>query len=232
MTAWGAHLHAGCAPFGADPMTSSLPALSFCVIDGTALFLDLAGDRYFRLPEPANASFVASLVNGVAFAPAFAAVGLERFSTLAPLAAQPVKCTPQDCADVSTFLPPLTLICRALWEQFAAERRLKRRGLYAVLSDLQKALRQCPREARPMDARCAAVVKAFDQTAFVRSAVDRCLPRSLALAKLLARYGCRCQVVVGVKLHPFAAHCWVQSDHLVLSESVEEAARYTPILIL
>lgn len=213
-------------------MTSSLPALSFCVIDGTALFLDLSGDRYFRLPEPANATFVASLVNGVAFAPAFAAVGLERFSTLAPLTAQAVQSLPRDRAHRAGCSPPLTLIARALWEQRATERRLKRRGLHGVLSDLQKALRQFPREARPMDASCAAVVKAFDQAAFLRSAVDRCLPRSLALAMLLARYGCRCQLVIGVKLHPFAAHCWVQSEHLVLNESVEEAARYTPILIL
>lgn len=213
-------------------MTSSLPALSFCVIESTALFLDLAGDRYFGLPEPANAAFVASLVNGVAFASALAAVGLERFSTLAPLIVQAAQSTPQDRADLATTSPSLTLIGRALSEQRAAEHRLKRRGLHRVLSDLQQTLRRCPKAARPNDARCAAVVQAFDQAAFLHSAVDRCLPRSIALATLLARCECRCQVVIGVKLRPFAAHCWVQSEQMVLNESVEEAARYTPILIL
>jgi hypothetical protein len=83
-----------------------------------------------------------------------------------------------------------------------------------------------------LNAQCAAVVKAFESGALIRSAVDRCLPRSIALARVLARYGCRCEVVLGVKLRPFAAHCWVQTEQLVLNESVEEAARYTPILIL
>lgn len=213
-------------------MAPLLPALSFCVIEGTALFLDLAGDRYFCLPEPANADFVASLVNGVAFASAFIAAGLEQFSTQAPLCAQAGHGSPRQPADLSACHLSLTMIARALWEQSVAERRLRKCGLHTVLSELQAVLCHSTAAAGPFDRECAAAVKAFEHAALLRSAVDRCLPRSIALARLLARYDCRSEVVLGVKLRPFAAHCWVQSGQLILNESVEEAARYRPILIL
>lgn len=202
------------------------------MIEGTALFLDLANDRYFCLAEPANAVFVTSLVNGVAFASAFVAAGLERFSALAPLCAEAGHLSPRQTADFNSCRPSLTMIARALWGQSVAERRLRKSGLHTVLSDLQEVLRHSRGAAVPFDRACEATVKAFEHAALLRSAVDRCLPRSIALAGLLARYGCRCEVVLGVKLRPFAAHCWVQAGQVVLNESVEEAARYTPILIL
>ncbi|WP_162896302.1 hypothetical protein [Novosphingobium sp. THN1] len=81
----------GMRPSAQFPMTTPLPALSFCVIEDTALFLDLARDHYFRLPETANAAFLASLINGVAFAPALHSAGLDQFVSLAPLRAQGVE---------------------------------------------------------------------------------------------------------------------------------------------
>ena len=37
------------------------PDLSYCLIDGHPLFLDLAGDRYFRLPATTVQAFLAHL---------------------------------------------------------------------------------------------------------------------------------------------------------------------------
>jgi hypothetical protein len=39
-------------------------------------------------------------------------------------------------------------------------------------------------------------------------------------------------VVIGVRMHPFMAHCWVQRDEVVLSDDLDSVATYTPILIL
>lgn len=221
----------GMRPWAQVPMTTPLPTLSFCVIEDTALFLDLAGDRYFRLPEAANAAFLARLVNDVAFAPALQSAGLDQFVSLAPLRAQGGNIHTRECADLRGCRFSPYLIARSLWEQRATERRLAKRGMHIVLSELRSVL--CSRHAsRPFGTEHAALVKAFEDAGLVRSAVDRCLPRSIALARLMARSGCACQVIIGVKLRPFAAHCWVQAGHLVLNESVEEAARYTPILIL
>lgn len=195
------------------------------------MFLDLAGDRYFRLPDGANAAFVAGLVNGVAFAATMQAVGLEEFSVQAPVRETADTFSPREALDTRASRDTPWLSFRALYEQRIAERHLARRGLHRVLSDLKQALCR-PDRTTPFDETAAAIVRAFERAALFRSAVDRCLPRSIALARLLARSGYRCEVVLAVKLRPFAAHAWVQAGPLVLNESVEEAARYTPILIL
>ena len=38
-------------------------------------------------------------------------------------------------------------------------------------------------------------------------------------------------VVLAVKLGPFAAHCWTQIGDQVLNDTPEEVARFTPILV-
>lgn len=232
MTTSGACLSIrGMRPLQPDARSSPLPALSFCVVEDTAVFLDLAGDRYFRLPHSCNAAFVAGLVNGVALAATMQAVGLDEFSVQAPVRATSDTLSPREPLDTRASLATPWLTFRALCEQRIAERRLAGRGLYNVLADLKHALCR-PDITAPFDEAAAAIVKAFERAALFRSAVDRCLPRSIALARLLARSGYQCQVVLAVKLRPFAAHAWVQAGPLVLNESVEEAARYTPILIL
>jgi hypothetical protein len=36
--------------------------------------------------------------------------------------------------------------------------------------------------------------------------------------------------VIGVKLNPFAAHCWLQVGDVVLNDLPERVAAFTPIL--
>jgi hypothetical protein len=57
-----------------------------------------------------------------------------------------------------------------------------------------------------------------------------CLYDSLALIEFLAAYRVFPTWVFGVKLEPWAAHCWVQEGRLCFNEDVEEAAGYVPIM--
>lgn len=59
-----------------------------------------------------------------------------------------------------------------------------------------------------------------------------CLYDSLALLDFLARYRTFPTWVFGIKLEPWAAHCWVQDGHVVLNEDPEEAAGYTPVMAI
>ena len=59
-----------------------------------------------------------------------------------------------------------------------------------------------------------------------------CLYDSLALLEFLARYRVFPTWVFGVRLEPWAAHCWVQEGQFVFNEGVEEAAAYTPIMTI
>jgi hypothetical protein len=57
-----------------------------------------------------------------------------------------------------------------------------------------------------------------------------CLYDSLALLEFLSRFEIYPTWVFGIKLEPWAAHCWVQHGQFVFNEGVEEAAAYTPIM--
>ncbi len=59
-----------------------------------------------------------------------------------------------------------------------------------------------------------------------------CLFDSLALLIFLLRRGIRAQWIFGVREEPFAAHCWVQYDILVLNEYLDKTHLYTPIMII
>jgi len=57
-----------------------------------------------------------------------------------------------------------------------------------------------------------------------------CLYDSLALLEFLARYQIFPTWVFGIRLEPWAAHCWVQEGSLIFNEDVEEAAAYSAIM--
>lgn len=212
-------------------MTAQLPSLSFCMIGETAIFLDLVSDRYFRLAPEQNASFASQLAGSVAGHDALVAAGLGAFADASPITMPSLPPTQWHRPDVVARPNPFRLLEAAICQR-QMERRLKSAGLAAVLQVLHRQLRAPLLVPVTNQVRAMQIVGVFEQTKLFRSAVDRCLPCSLALAQMLARAGYRAQVIVGVKLQPFAAHCWVQSGGIILNESPEEAARYTPILIL
>jgi hypothetical protein len=57
-----------------------------------------------------------------------------------------------------------------------------------------------------------------------------CLFDSLALVEFLARYQLYPNWIFGVRLEPWAAHCWIQQGGFAFNENVEQAASYTPIM--
>ena len=201
------------------------------MIGDTAIFLDLAGDRYFRLTSQKNAAFRSRLSGSVAGRNALIAAGLDARADAAPVTMPILPVTTRHRPHVRASFNPACLV-RTIICQRRIERHLKSRGLAAVLEDLHMKLHSSALAPVTDQARALQIVAAFDHARLVRSAVDRCLPRSIALAQMLTKAGYRSQVIVGVKLQPFAAHCWVQSGGMMLNESPEEAARYTPILIL
>ena len=57
-----------------------------------------------------------------------------------------------------------------------------------------------------------------------------CMFDSLSLVLFLASYDVYPQWVYGVKIEPFAAHCWVQAGGLVVNDIVDNVREYTPIM--
>jgi len=59
----------------------------------------------------------------------------------------------------------------------------------------------------------------------------RCLVRSFLMLEYLRLRGVQADWVFGVRTHPFEAHCWVEHDGTVLTDSLEHVRWFTPILM-
>lgn len=204
-------------------MLSDRPDTAWCVIDGIAVGLDIAADRYFRLNEAQNAQFLADASPEVFDRP--------RQPASFPLPHDWELPQSRSAAiDDGSFR--LGDVARSLWMQRRVERRLETRTFAQVLSEVRDTVGGRTVEDIVQSTQVYRDIRAFQNARLLRTAADRCLSRSIALALCLARHGCRAHVVLGVKLAPFAAHCWAQNRGEVLNDEVEEVRRYTPILVL
>jgi hypothetical protein len=197
--------------------------LAWCEIAGQLVFLDIAADRYFRLPEPTNGEALAEIDRR----------GLARFRQPDSLCLPadwlaPVRTSP--ALGDSAF--QLGDVARALWTQRRVEARLARRSFSSILYELRAATEARGSTTAARRSMKSRMVHAFEHARLLRTAADRCLPRSIALATCLAVSGITARAVIGVRLGPFAAHSWVQAGDEVLNDSVEEVLRYQPILVV
>lgn len=197
--------------------------LAWCEIDGQLVFLDVAADRYFRLHEPANRAALAEIDRR----------GLTRSRQPDSLPLPEDWLAPartSSAIDAGAFR--LDDVARALWTQRRVENRLTKHSFSSILFELRAA----SVARRSTTAGCGGMksrmVRAFEHARLLRTAADRCLPRSIALSTCLAMSGITARAVIGVRLAPFAAHSWVQAGDEVLNDSVEEVLRYQPILVV
>lgn len=199
------------------------PDLAWVGIDQQLVFLDIAGDRYFS-PSPARSrALVAELAKS----------GREPWQQPLSLA-RPCDWVPATQSSLPARDTGLHLaeIAQALWVQRRVERRLSSGDLASVLAGLRAAVERRTVESEGLSRAGEAVVHGFEQARLLRTAADRCLARSIALALCLAAKGDRARIVLGVRIAPFGAHCWAQHGDKVLNDSLEEVQRYHPILVV
>jgi hypothetical protein len=78
----------------------------------------------------------------------------------------------------------------------------------------------------------AAVASYLHLRLFALTSHDRCLNDSLTLVHFLTSRGFVPRWVVGVRVHPFGAHSWVQCGGIVLNDVPERVRRFRPILVV
>lgn len=204
------------------PPNPDRDALAWREIDGQLIFLDVAADRYFRLGSEQNRTFLDMIDQ----------TGRERWHQ-PPDFPRPLNWSPPTRTSRAIELGTFNLpdIAHSLWIQRRIERRIAASGLQSVLVETRRLLARRDRHSTKLAAADRSV-RSFEHARLLRTAANRCLPRSMALAIRLASCGTRANVVIAVKLAPFAAHCWAQAGDVVLNDSVEEVQRYTPLLVL
>ncbi|QNO25541.1 lasso peptide biosynthesis B2 protein [Sphingopyxis sp. OPL5] len=198
------------------------PQLRVRLIGSRYVFLDLTASRYFLL-EGVGAERFASFCDETANDDDIGWLHERRIIELgAPLAPPPLPFPP--ACSVFDAPPPRArpwLVAEALAEQSLARRRVRQETLAELLK---------PAEACTFDPdACRAIAAACRAAARYRSAADQCLPNALAMRKMLARRGIGADLVIGVML-PFAAHCWLQSGDLVLSDPFGSVQNFHPLV--
>ncbi|HYJ53198.1 MAG TPA: lasso peptide biosynthesis B2 protein [Allosphingosinicella sp.] len=205
----------------------------YCEIDGERVFLDLERDLYFTLP-PGAAAALDALAGASAASPSHAALeALAETGILvrAPLGrpVAPARHPKPDRSLVEQSRPRagwslLTLI-QATFLIARMRRAVARKRLPALLGRLGAMRPASGRAAR--DALALRFLAARRLVPFP----PNCLSDSLALCLFLRRRGMACDLVIGAKLHPFGAHCWLQDGTSILNDTLGAARDFHPVLI-
>jgi hypothetical protein len=213
----------------------SLPShanISWCRCAGQAVFLDLEGDRYFCLPEPLDALFQRWVAGEAIDRDAHAALVAVGVAGADPTQRPQAVSFPIATQDLAHTGPSRAawISMQAIFGQLRAKHWLRRRPLAKILRDLPSPTAPAVRSSE--EASLQSIAGAFVTSAMILRAADQCLPRAIAAARLCWRRGLDAALILGVRLHPFAAHSWVQSGEAVVVGDLEQVRLYTPILVL
>lgn len=214
--------------------------ISFCDVSGRLLFLDVMADRYFCLGPEAEKAFRIAMRDRYTAPPG--AGPLKRLIEARMLIATADESVPMPCqapaAATGSLLDcidvPATMRLRlgVLRDIAAARFDLKYRNLQQVLAAVAKQKCRpgpCPGETGRTASQIAA---AFQWSGNLMRSHDQCLPRSVAAARRLASMGVAADLIIGVRLNPFAAHSWVQCGQWLVNDRADNVRPFTPVLIL
>jgi hypothetical protein len=222
-----------------------------CVVNEQAILLDLRHDRYLALDKESSRHLI-QVVSGWPAVPEEQRDGQQAIdATVAELLGRglitPDPLRGKLAGAVVTPLPTQTLlpaeiflVSRSGWRHMRVSRvvavlvaAIKAR-LWLRLGAIEwivKALSRTPGQPAAAEGVTKQLVVLFyELRPFLFSARNACLFDSLALLLLLRRFGVFPQWIFGVRTGPFAAHCWLQSGHVVLNDTVEHVRSYTPIM--
>ncbi len=214
------------------------PELFACEVDGSHIFLDLRRDRYFRLPEPEETAFAALVQHApcpLAALDALAAlgvltsnlpgkpIGLTRHASPVESLVERLDGQAESLATWMRDLAEVTMLARA------ARRVVVKRELPSALARRAAARPSTPQKGDRQ--RRDQMVARFLAVRPFAPVPARCLHDTLALSGFLARRRLYPDIVIGVKLHPFAAHCWLQDGTTVLNDALASARDYQPVLV-
>lgn len=216
-------------------MTHQLrPGLSLGFIGERAVLLDLDVDRYFLIKAEA-AQALRDLMAGTADAdiqrrlprPGGRPLLVEGNNGINPVEAPLPNASILETEGRATAHLPFHYLLRA---QAQASISLRLLGIKRSIAAW--------RRARPANAGRQFSTETVDLAhAFARHRAGvpirrSCVPDSLALMRLLWRKGLDADLYFGVRLEPFAAHCWVQADDCLLSDPLANVLSFTPVFRL
>ena len=207
--------------------------IHFCEIAGQRVFLDLLADRYFSLPPAADRIMSALLSREPAFASEDAAPLVVAGLLVEAPAGRPAEPTIYPAPESSLLEEASSERLHLgslpeVWLRVAGARRaVSRMQLPGLLAAARTRSAAGP-EARERRDRAA---RRFLRARRLVPVAPNCLYDSLALHRFLQSRSIDADLVIGAKLHPFGAHCWVQCGTTVLNDTLGSARGFAPILV-
>ena len=190
---------------------------SFGLVNGRPLFLDLADDSYFLLEPAEEASLLCALTAG------------HSDNDLLPVHS---VCPRREFVhfDETPTRFALADMVQVWWTVRQVRRGLARRPLADLIDAISRAH---PRSGNRAEGLAASVLATHFQS--VRRWLPQtpnCLSDSLALLLFLKSHGASAELVFGAKLDPFAAHCWIQADDLLLNDRIDRIEGFTVVGVI
>ncbi len=210
----------------------------FCQVGDRPIFLDLRADRYFCLSDRAAAEFMALIgTEDAGQSDLDPQSFLLRSGLIAPSsngrinACRSLDVSQASALDGDSSPPSWRDRFTALTALAVAGTQLRTRGMAWSIDALARAKAAASTD-RMRSCDIARRAQALAWTARWARSHDRCLPRSLAAARMLLRCGGDVDFVIGVRLRPFGAHSWAQSGGMIVNDRYDHVRNYTPILVI
>lgn len=218
------------------------PGISYGFIDGGAVVLDLCSDRYLRLGRD-QADALRALGDG--------ALGRNNHPAIDALLARNLLSEGE-----GAIAPVAATAIGSSALEHGASRRMERAGEVSGPHSLEILLARLTAArwmqwaglaatvARWRHVRSRRIFPSHGQGAIADLAMRyqgglryypakrQCVPDSLALMRCLWKRGHDADLYFGVRLDPFAAHCWVQAGAFLLTDPVDSIAEFTPVFRL
>lgn len=213
------------------------PNIFLADIDGQGVLLDLAADRYLGLaPQLTRAALALIGQADDELAPETLAAARSKLLEKGYLAEVDPCPRPQPTPFTSSWWPSrpdaaspprprLALMALTSLAQVAVG--LRTRAFESLIASLRA--RKAGRPPQPR----ASVQELLDAYFAARPLFPIrpiCRLDAPALCSLLWRHGHDAELVFGVRLNPFAAHCWAQAHSAILNEPHDALRQYTPIM--
>lgn len=203
------------------------PGVHAAAVGADAVLLDVEADSYHCLPDGSRLCAALAAVGAAPNEPGLGALAESGLLTQTPPVLPPRRPPPHPIRSIIHERRPACAVrdvVPAMVALAGVKRARRDRGLAPYIR-----LDRRPARGDALDAIEAG--RRFWTLLPYLPIEGECLVRSALLMRFLRASGLDADWVFGVRLHPFAAHCWVQVNDVCLNDDVERLSAYAPVMV-
>jgi hypothetical protein len=224
-------------PFHLGMTIHLAPGISYGIVEGRVILLDLEADAYRKLGKRLSAAVIDLEISpdAIVFPDDIASLAAERIVVLDGSGTR-VSRAPADILTDSVLegscTPHRSNVCVATVAFAVAVTRahLRWRGLHGAIRGARAHRERMCLHDGPDQA--AILAQAYFRSRTLIPVARNCVLDSLSLSRLLSGAQISHDVFFGVRLTPFVAHAWVQAGGRLLSDRLDGVRGLTPVFRL